>query len=302
MSYLIIGILVLILVVMATRYLLIRQDLSKITQQLNYLKQDITSNQYIRTETQQKETQKLITAINHTLEIQRAEVRSYKRQQLHLNQEITNISHDLRTPLTAIKGYVNLLKTQEIQDNPDKYLKIINDKTDALIHAVDLFHEITRLDSRDYPLNIVTIHINEIVQEQFLLYFYQFQAHNIKITFDETSVSPIKGDIKILERIFANVIQNLLKYSKTYAHIHFYERDRNVEVLIVNDTDELLNEGKQTHIFQRSYTLDMSRSNGSMGLGLYVVQRLMHTQKGRVTANMKNHQFQLSLQFSKDYS
>lgn len=302
MSYLIISILALILVVIATRYLLIKQDLSKITHQLNYLKQDITSNHYIRTETQQKQTVKLIAAINHTLEIQRAEVRSYKRQQLLLNQEITNISHDLRTPLTAIKGYVNLLKTQEIQDKPNKYLKIINDKTDALIHAVDLFHEITRLDSRDYPLNLVTVHINEIVQEQFLLYFHQFQARNIKVTFDETPVSPIKGDITILERIFANVIQNLLKYSKTYAHIRFYERDSSVEVLIVNDTDELLIEGKQTQIFQRSYTLDVSRSKGSMGLGLYVVQRLMHTQKGLVSANMKNHQFQLSLQFPKSHS
>ena len=70
----------------------------------------------------------------------RNEVTTYKQHELLLNQEITNISHDLRTPLTAIKGYTNLLQDTDSQEDIKKYLNIISNKTNNLIAMINLFH------------------------------------------------------------------------------------------------------------------------------------------------------------------
>lgn len=292
-------ILVLILVVIIYKYLLLKYDMTQLTKQLKYIKHHINSNQIIRTNTYHKHSVNLINEINDVLNAKRKEVVKYKQQELLLNQEITNISHDIRTPLTAIKGYANLMQEIETIDEINRYAKVINSKTDNLINMVDLFHEMTKLNSGDYALNIQEINIDECLKEQFLSYFNQFDNKSINVLFNEDGTHLVKADRVCLERIINNLISNILKYGKTYAKIKVFDNKDRVLIEIQNDTDEPLSDGDQTNLFKRSQTLDVSRHNGSTGLGLYMVKRLVEVQNGRITATFQNNQFNISIEFPK---
>ncbi|PTI80975.1 sensor histidine kinase, partial [Staphylococcus warneri] len=248
------------------------------------------------TNTHHKHSVNLINEINDVLNAKRKEVVKYKQQELLLNQEITNISHDIRTPLTAIKGYANLMQEIETIDEINRYAKVINSKTDNLINMVDLFHEMTKLNSGDYALNIQEINIDECLKEQFLSYFNQFDNKSINVLFNEDGTHLVKADRVCLERIINNLISNILKYGKTYAKIKVFDNKDRVLIEIQNDTDEPLSDGDQTNLFKRSQTLDASRHNGSTGLGLYMVKRLVEVQNGRITAAYQNNQFNISIE------
>lgn len=289
-------ILALILVVIIYKYLLLKYDMTQLTKQLKYIKHHINSNQIIRTNTHHKHSVNLINEINDVLNAKRKEVVKYKQQELLLNQEITNISHDIRTPLTAIKGYANLMQEIETIDEINRYAKVINSKTDNLINMVDLFHEMTKLNSGDYALNIQEINIDECLKEQFLSYFNQFDNKSINVLFNEDGTHLVKVDRVCLERIINNLISNILKYGKTYAKIKVFDNKDRVLIEIQNDTDEPLSDSDQTNLFKRSQTLDASRHNGSTGLGLYMVKRLVEVQNGRITAAYQNNQFYISIE------
>ncbi|MBX5317904.1 histidine kinase dimerization/phospho-acceptor domain-containing protein, partial [Staphylococcus caprae] len=136
-------ILTILLIIMSYKYLLLRYDILKITKQLDDLSNELSSNQYIRTETQTYITKKMNTSLNRILDEIKNERKNHKKKELMLNQEITNISHDLRTPLTAIKGYADILGEANDKNEMKDYVKVISSKASTLITTVDLFHEIT---------------------------------------------------------------------------------------------------------------------------------------------------------------
>ena len=287
------------LIIIIYKYILLKYDVSQLTKQLKYLKKHITSNQTVRTNTHHKDSVKLIKEINESLTSMRNEVTTYKQHELLLNQEITNISHDLRTPLTAIKGYTNLLQDTDSQEDIKKYLNIISNKTNNLIAMINLFHEMTKLNSGDYSLDIKEININELLKEQFLTYFNQFESQSIDVVFKESHPYFVKADNVCLERISTNLISNILKYGKSYVKIEVYDAQNTIQIDISNDTDESFNIGEQTNIFKRSHTLDFSRHNGSTGLGLYMVKRLVEIQQGNISANYLNNEFTITIQLPK---
>ncbi|WP_338133599.1 ATP-binding protein [Staphylococcus pasteuri] len=91
----------------------------------------------------------------------------------------------------------------------------------------------------------------------------------------------------------------MLKYGKSYVKIEVYDAQNTIQIDISNDTDESFNIGEQTNIFKRSHTLDFSRHNGSTGLGLYMVKRLVEIQQGNISANYLNNEFTITIQLPK---
>ncbi len=115
---------------------------------------------------------------------------------------------------------------------------------------------------------------------------------------DEVTVSPILADKKATNRIVTNIIQNALRYAKSYVTINLIEEEKYFRLRVVNDIEQI-DRTELNRIFDRSFTLDTSRSGGQLGLGLHIVQQLINKQDGKVVANVHDNEFMIDVRLKK---
>ena len=159
---------------------------------------------------------------------------------MELKREITNISHDLRTPLTSIKGFSELLTDPSISEAERKeFLAIIQKKIDNLTMVVDLFYELSQLDSSDKKLTMEKQFLDQIVVETMLMFYDDFEKKQLKVNLDEGTVSPVLADNKAIVRIVTNIVQNALTYAKSYLKISYVEEEKYIWLRAVNDVEKM---------------------------------------------------------------
>ena len=224
---------------------------------------------------------------------------STQRREKELKQEITNISHDLRTPLTSIKGFSELLTDRSLSEVEKKeFLAIIQKKIDTLTMMVDLFYELSQIDSEDKQLIMEQQFLDQLVVEAMLLFYDDFEKSQLSIHVDEVVLPPIIADKKATNRIVTNIIQNALRYAKSYLTITLIEDEKYVWLRAINDVTEF-NRTEINRIFDRTFRLDNSRTAGHLGLGLHIVRQLINKQGGKVVADIHKNEFRIDVAFKK---
>ncbi|RDU37201.1 sensor histidine kinase [Neobacillus piezotolerans] len=298
-SWLIIMILVSLLIVAVSMLLLFHWDVKRMTKQLEEISKNFGTNELVRTNTHNKNLARFASKINQLIHLFKQNQQSVERREMELKQEITNISHDLRTPLTSIKGFSELLTDPSISEAEKKeFLDIIQKKIDNLTMIVDLFYELSQLDSSDKKLTIEKQFLDQIVVETMLMFYEEFEKGQLEVQMDEGTVPAVLADNKATVRIVTNIIQNALTYAKSYLKISFEEREEYIWLRAVNDV-EAINATKLERIFNRTFRLDSSRSGTHLGLGLHIVQQLVTKQGGKVAANVHENEFILEVSFRK---
>ncbi len=298
-SWLIITILLLLLIVTFARLLLFHWDIKNMTKQLDDIIENFGTNELVRTSTHHKNVTKFTAKINQLIHLFKQDQQHTLNREKNLKQEITNISHDLRTPLTSIKGFTELLSDPSLSEAQRKeFLTIIEKKIDNLTMKVDLFYELSQLDSSDKQLIMEKQSLDQIVVDTMLLFYGDFEKKQIKIEMDERTVSPILADKKAVDRIVANIIQNAITYAKSYFKISFVEEEEVIRLRAVNDVEEI-NVTSLQRIFDRTVRLDSSRSGNQLGLGLHIVQQLVTKQGGTAVADVQENEFIIELSFRK---
>lgn len=217
-----------------------------------------------------------------------------KRSEESRKKMISNISHDLRTPLTSMLGYLELvLDDRNLQINTlseikkEEYIRIIYNKGNNLYDLMEEFFQISKLDSNDIRLETKKVNISEIVRENIISFFNEIQKLNIepKINIPEEDIY-VLGDEKVLNRIFNNLINNALKHG-TKANIigiNLKYDQKNIFIDIY-DNGVGIPENEINYVFDRLYTVEKSRSlkiKGS-GLGLTIVKKLVEALGGGIS-------------------
>ncbi|WP_409271632.1 sensor histidine kinase [Neobacillus sp. SCS-31] len=298
-SWLIIMILVSLLIVAVCMLLLFHWDVKRMTKQLEEISENFGTNEIVRTNTHNKNLARFAAKINQLIQLFKQNQQSVERREMELKQEITNISHDLRTPLTSIKGFSELLTDPSISEAERKeFLEIIQKKIDNLTMIVDLFYELSQLDSSDKKLTIEKQYLDQIVVETMLMFYEDFEKEQLEVQMDEGTVPAVLADNKATVRIVTNIIQNALTYAKSYLKISFVEKEDYILLRAVNDV-ESMNATKLEKIFNRTFRLDSSRSGTHLGLGLHIVQQLVTQQGGKAAANVDENEFILEVSFRK---
>ena len=296
-SWLIIVFLSFILVVLVSIILMLHWDIRMMTRQLEEINQNFGTNELVRTNTHNKSLSRFAAKINQLIQLSKQNLQSVEKRELELKQEITNISHDLRTPLTSIKGFSELLTDRSISEaERQAYLSIIQKKIDHLTMVVDLFYELSQLDSSDKILVVQKQSLNQTVGETMLLFYDDFEKKPLRVNFDERAVSPVLADHQAIVRIVTNIIQNALTYAKSYLTISFEEEEEYIWLRAANDV-EGINIKELQQIFNRTYRLDPSRTGSRLGLGLHIVQQLVEKQGGKAAASVRNHEFMIEVSF-----
>lgn len=210
---------------------------------------------------------------------------------------ITNLSHDLRTPLTSMIGYIGLIKQNtDEKDKNYEYAKIVQKSSLRLENLIDNLFMYSKLISNDMNMNLITVDINI-----FLTQIIEIQRINISFKSAKNKIF-LKIDIENFQRIMDNLFENIRKYgiSDDTVLIQVIENSEDVDIIVSNKTKEELTD-KIELLTNRLYVGNVERKNGSSGLGLSIVSELTKHMNGRISIEFKNHCFILKLTFPQNY-
>ena len=221
-------------------------------------------------------------------EIQK-ERQKYEKREREFQKQIENISHDLRTPLTVILGYLKYVKNKEyvVQDKElREILDIIELKGETMKNLVAQFYEFSRLNAGDYTLKPDKVDMSRILRESLLGNCQILEGTNLEVNINIPEYPVwVMGDGAALERIFLNLLQNAGRYARTYLNIQVSETEKDVLVFFANDAEGVSKE-MVIHLFDRFYIQDASRNQGGTGLGLTVAKLLTEEMGGTLEAHL----------------
>jgi Signal transduction histidine kinase len=254
-------------------------------------------NRQLRVTLLDKDVEALATEINRNLEYQKALKLETENSRRQLEQSISDIAHDLRTPLTVVKGNLQMLESEDLSPKGREYLGISRRKAESLKGMVDEFFELSVLESDSKPVEMEKVDITAFLTEFVVENETLIRSHNLapEITFPEKSIF-VQANRAILSRVFSNLMGNILKYAKEGFELGIYEEtlsdsgknEKKVcRIRVGNNVDDPSTIDID-HIFDRTYRADKARSDGSAGLGLYIARLLTTKQKGSITACLEN--------------
>ena len=238
-----------------------------------------------------KHLEALAVEINQTID-QHAEANAHTyRIERELKQAIAGMSHDLRTPLTSIIGYLQLIENKELDEaKKDEYLKIAQKRAIRLQKLLNDFFALSIADSEDYPIEREAANMNSLVKETLLSYYDQFEAMDfqpiVEIT-EEELIGLI--DENASKRVVENLLSNAIQHSAGDIRISLDQQD-GFAVFVVKNKVKTTHKIQEEKLFERFYTTDQTRQS-SRGLGLTIVQSLMSRQGGKITAELQGKDF-----------
>jgi Signal transduction histidine kinase len=242
--------------------------------------------------------EKLAVAINKSLEEKQKIEVQHKRMDLELRQAIANISHDLRTPLTSIMGYVQLLEEDSIPEEERKqYLDIIKRRSKNLKMLVESFYDLSRLEAGEYKFELKALNISVILCDILASFYNDFLNKGIEpqIDIDEGVLSVI-ADEGAVRRIFSNMIQNILRYGESPVSISLKQQEGCIITAFENNATNLKEEDV-SRLFERSFTADQTRTEKSTGLGLAITKQLVEQMGHAVTAHLENQELSIEIKW-----
>ena len=275
-------ILFLICIFLAVKLYVIKQSIKEIEKSFSKILRTDTNN-IIAISSSDKDIKNLTINLNNNLSELRGQKLQYKNGNQELKKIITNISHDLRTPLTAIKGYVDLIEQEKLSNNQKKYLKVIQKKSNELTELTGQLFEYTKLIDIDVKIKKEECCIDEILEETLVSYYSIFKEQNIipNISICSTKVYKIVNKISII-RVFENILSNVVKYSNGDLKVEMQENG----TITFSNKATSLDETTVQKIFDRYFSVENAKE--STGIGLSIAKQLVELNNGSIKAEYVN--------------
>lgn len=268
------------------RYLLLKKDLQHIVQQLKQ------SNKIVTISTKDATVEKLALQINNQLAKKEKTLAEKKRLEREIKRTIADMSHDLRTPLTAMIGYLELMDEEQNDHKNKKYLDTVKKRTIYLNNLVNNFFSLSAVATEDYPLQLEKINVSELLKEILLSYYDQFQMERKppQLMIDDHVF--LITDKNSLYRVIENLLLNALQHATGDIQITLTIKKQKVIFSVKNcfHRDERIDPEK---VFDHFFTTDQSRQQ-RRGLGLPIVKNLMDKMNGKVYVLIENDEFHIA--------
>lgn len=295
----IIIILVILVGILISFLALYKKDIKTLSKDLNLINDKSLNISKINSNTNSKDLNNLILEINRTLKEKQTLDIEHKNKEKEIKEMIASISHDLRTPLTSIKGYADILSEKLDGEKEIEYIDIIRSRSKSLEELINSFYELSRFELKEYDYNLEYIDLKEVLLEVLASFYDRLtQKEIVPIVLIGEGDFKVIGDIKVMERIFINLIDNGIKYSSSFLKIELARKDGNIILDFINDTRDLRKEdiGK---IFDRFFVLDTSRQSESTGLGLYITRQMIEDMGYKIDASLKSDNIRIRVNYNK---
>lgn len=286
-----IGILIAIIIALLVKMHILQKSVKEI--EIAIVDRLVTdTNVLIDISSSDKNVCRLANTINGQLRKLRTERHRFQQGDLELKNAVTNISHDLRTPLTAICGYLELLEQEEKSTTVNRYIEIIKDRVDILKQLSEELFKYSVIISTKNNITKEQVIINTVLEESIAAFYTVLTERNIvpEIQISETKVVRML-DRSALSRVFSNLISNVIKYSDGDLKIVLSE---NGEIAFSNMASGL-DEIQVGRLFDRFYTVEAARK--STGLGLTISKTLVEQMKGTISAIYENNRLSIHIFF-----
>lgn len=293
MLFFLIGIIILLLVILFYRQFLftraMQANLKQISQKLSdILEQD--SDEKVMVFTDDKTLQDLIGQINRLL-LNRQKIKvDYRKQELSSKKMLANISHDIKTPLTVILGYLEILRMDREEDED---LQKVEAKAKQVVEMINQFFTLAKLEAGDTSIEMTKINISELCREN-VLGFYELllqKEFTVDISIPERNIF-VQGEKESIDRILSNLLSNAIRYGSDGKYIGIVLREEPDFVSIdVVDKGKGIEKEFAANVFERLYTMEDSRNRQIQGngLGLTIAKNLARQMGGDILLESEPH-------------
>lgn len=296
MAYIIV-ILLIILIVLLVYLLLLQQQIKNMSRQLSRRLEENT-RQPVSLELINSGLNQLAAHINQCLKAEETLRLSGIREEKKFKELIADISHDLRTPLTAIKGYLQLLDMTQLTTDQQSKLTVARKHTEELSQLIECFFEYSYLLNTEPELHLCRFNLTQLVTEVLIGFVASLEKKQLAILFDEdTPPIFVTADPQLTTRIVQNLMRNCMEHSEGDIMVGISDG----EMALISFKNQV-KQPKQidvNRIFDRFYTGDIARSH-STGLGLAIVKLLTEQMNGTVSASMEENLLEIRVALERD--
>lgn len=254
----------------------------------------------IKTKSVDKDFEALVADINLIFDSKQKIVAEKNKNEEELRASIANMSHDLRTPLTSIMGYLQMIKSKNASEEDKKeYMDIVEKRTKSLQQLISSFYDLSRIEGNEYNFNYKNVNLSYILCENIAVFYNDFINNNIEpiIEIDE-NIKEIISDESAIARIFSNLIGNMIKHGESFVKITLKQKNDVIITEFINKATDLTEENVDK-LFERFYTVDKSRSDRNTGLGLYITKILVEKLGHDINATLKDNNLVISIAWKK---
>lgn len=259
----------------------------------------MTAGTRLRLYSPDEKLEELLAQINGLLEDKERETRILRSREESLRRQIANVSHDLRTPLTSILGYLQLMGREDISSEEYRHcLEIVEGRAKVLQDLITSFYDLSRIEGGEYPLELQRVDLRRCLEPLLAGFYEDFEQAGFQVTVELMEDPPaVSADPGAVTRILTNLIGNALKHGSKTLDIRLYQEGRTLVTAFSNDAPELTQEDLP-RVFERFYTADQMRTGQNTGLGLAIVKALAEQMGHAAFAELKDGVFTVGVRWS----
>lgn len=296
----VIKVLIGVLSVIAAYFALYKFQIRDLDKQIRFITKQETNLKLNTQILSVKDLNRLASSMNTLMEKQRKLEIELERTNRKFKETITNVSHDLRTPLTSANGYIQLLNSPDTKEEKKKeYAHVIEERIDSVKEMLDQLFEYARIEAQEYTLEKEKINVTTILTDTISEFYEDFIQKGIEPELQITNeMLYIQGDTRALKRIFQNMIRNAVVHGEGNLKISLEEKNKKIYLMFVNIT-KTIEEKEVENIFDRFYTTDKSRTKKTTGLGLSIAKNFVVQMGGTIEAKLIKQEFAVVIEFEK---
>lgn len=294
--YIMIGVLSVLILILIGILISYKRQVKDICRQLRFL-QECDSNMLITTEMKKGHIGELAELLNTLLKERKKERADYQKKDQMIADIYTNLSHDIRTPLTSLDGYFQLLEETQEENDRKRYIQIIQERIESLKEMLEELFTYTKLQNGTYELKLEPQNVGQILKETVFSYYDDWAEQEISPQFEITEEPVwIRGNKQALRRTIQNIIKNGLDHGNKEIRIQLSRNEKQMERVFQNKIEP----GEQidiSRVFERFYKADKARSKSSTGLGLSIAKGFVEKMHGEIAAEIKEDWFCIKISF-----
>lgn len=291
-------ILFIVAVVLLTRLVSLKREIKKINKQLQIYNNRQT-NKKMDVALLDGDIEDLGMEINKLIDLYVKENMDKIRSENELKQAVANMSHDLRTPLTSILGYIQMAESDDVTEvEKQEFLSIAKQRAKRLETLVKDFFELSVIESMDYELKSGLINIKHLTTDILLSFYDRFNQRNMEPTISMPEDLYIESDESAVTRVIENLVYNAITHSDGNIIVSLEEKNSTIRLTVKNDAHSLTLKDVK-HFFDRFYMADQSRSSKSTGLGLSIAKSFMVKMDGGISAELTDGQLSIACEWKK---